>query len=519
MGRWVLMMVVILSCSTIDLSDGLIRRHRRRRSKRSIETYSSEETDENVEGTPARPSYRGHSVLRCTSEEKDVLELIKKRADSVWRSSGVGSIDVQVSEEQYEDIRKALDLRSSSNASVCEPFMKNLGDVIRTRETERQNQKFRFREHDDKNVEDTNFFADYRSFDDILSFLSRLEREHQDSVKLISSIGKSVEDRDIPALRICKRRSDTSSPCDELPKVYVQGLLHAREWIGGMACLYVANALANAAEAQKDSASDERIVSMLDNVEVVIVPIVNPDGYVHSWEKDRLWRKNRRRNNDGSYGVDLNRNFAVPEPWTQGSGDAIGASNDPSEEVYRGESSFSEPESSAVRDFVLSLGPSEKRLLGIDFHSYGQSVLRGFGFQSPEKGTPKDEAVQKRMGDAAAKTMSELYGKEYSSRHAGEGNFIGAGGCDDWLHEKGSMHSYTIELRDDGQHGFLLPPEEIKPTGKEALGAVLAMWSALEAPGDDSVVVSASSSSSSETTTIFKSSVVERSMFSTDEKQ
>ena len=51
-----------------------------------------------------------------------------------------------------------------------------------------------------------------------------------------------------------------------------------------------------------------------------------------------------------------------------------------------------------------------------------------------------------------------------------------AGGADDWA--KGSAkikYTYTIELRDTGRHGFILPASHIKPTGKEAFAAVKAI--------------------------------------------
>ena len=44
-------------------------------------------------------------------------------------------------------------------------------------------------------------------------------------------------------------------------------------------------------------------------------PVVNPDGYVYNEVNDPfgggLWRKNRRNNGGGSFGVDLNRNWTV----------------------------------------------------------------------------------------------------------------------------------------------------------------------------------------------------------------
>ena len=76
--------------------------------------------------------------------------------------------------------------------------------------------------------------------------------------------------------------------------------------------------------------------------------------------------------------MDLNRNFPVPHSWghdESGEGNIMtGTSDKESDEIFRGPKSFSEPETRAVRDFILALGPPDKRLLGIDVHSYGQTV-------------------------------------------------------------------------------------------------------------------------------------------------
>lgn len=54
---------------------------------------------------------------------------------------------------------------------------------------------------------------------------------------------------------------------------------------------------------------------------------------------------------------------------------------------------------------------------------------------------------------------------------------IATGNTIDWV--KGTFHkplAYVYELRDQGRHGFLLPPEQIIPTGEETLDSLVAMF-------------------------------------------
>ena len=47
------------------------------------------------------------------------------------------------------------------------------------------------------------------------------------------------------------------------------------------------------------------------------------------------------------------------------------------------------------------------------------------------------------------------------------------GGSDDWARgSAGIKYTYTIELRDKGYYGFILPAQYIIPTAREALAAV-----------------------------------------------
>src|SRR4029453_7368841 len=118
------------------------------------------------------------------------------------------------------------------------------------------------------------------------------------------------------------------------------GTQHAREWISPMTVMYIADRLL------AGYASDPNIKALLDNVEFVLVPVVNADGYVYTWSTDRYWRKNRRDNagTEGD-GGDTNRNWGYK--W----GLDIGSSADPCSEVYRGTAAFSEPEPLVIANY------------------------------------------------------------------------------------------------------------------------------------------------------------------------
>ena len=50
------------------------------------------------------------------------------------------------------------------------------------------------------------------------------------------------------------------------------------------------------------------------------------------------------------------------------------------------------------------------------------------------------------------------------------------GGSDDWAKGgAGIKYSYTVELPDRGQHGFILPAQYIDGIGKEAHAGIMAM--------------------------------------------
>jgi len=115
------------------------------------------------------------------------------------------------------------------------------------------------------------------------------------------------------------------------PALWIDGGIHAREWISPAAVTYIIDYL----------------VENSENLEVdyYILPVINPDGYEYTFMSDRLWRKNRRKvGRSGCSGVDLNRNFGYR--WG-----GKGSSTDVCRETFSGSGPFSEPETAAIRNF------------------------------------------------------------------------------------------------------------------------------------------------------------------------
>lgn len=199
---------------------------------------------------------------------------------------------------------------------------------------------------------------------------------------------------------------------------------------------------------------DEEITRFLNAIEFHYSPVVNPDGYEYSHTNNRMWRKNRAKNSDGSYGVDLNRNFN--SHWGE-----AGTSKTPSSDTYGGTSPASEPEIQAIQKYVESL---PNKLSGIDFHSYGQLILRSWGFTTVSH---PNEKWLKELGDGIRDTIKKVSGQGYTSE-TGADLYPASGAADDWMTEAGMPgHGWTIELRDTGFYGFALPAKQIVPTGQE----------------------------------------------------
>lgn len=286
---------------------------------------------------------------------------------------------------------------------------------------------------------DPAYHQDFRDLATILDRLDALVAAQAGRVSLVE-VGESVEGRPIRGVRITN-----PGPADR-PVVLVQATQHAREWIAAAASVFAAEQLATAPLGGE-------LDGLLDQVEVVVVPVANPDGYVYSWQQDRFWRKNR----GGELGVDLNRNWSVA--W---GGD--GASPNPEDDDYRGEGPFSEPETAALRDFV---GADPDLVAVLDVHSYGQLVLYPWGFGYVDSA---DDALFGEIATDMVDAMWPLYNQTYEPLQSAD-LYPASGNAIDWAYGVHGLYAVTIELRPQyfEEWGFLLPPQFIVPTGEELL--------------------------------------------------
>jgi hypothetical protein len=194
--------------------------------------------------------------------------------------------------------------------------------------------------------------------------------------------------RPIWAIRV----SDNPEIDEDEPAVLFNGVQHAREPMGAFIC---AELLENLTKSYETSPAYRRLV---DSLEIWLIPVVNPDGYEYIID-NRLhfpwWRKNLRDNDgDGVFdplvdGVDLNRNY----DYNWGDGDESA----PASWFFHGSAPFSEPEVRAVHDLAVR----ENILLGVDYHSYGESVLFPWGNYHPAP----DQALIYDIADNCARRI------------------------------------------------------------------------------------------------------------------
>jgi carboxypeptidase T len=113
--------------------------------------------------------------------------------------------------------------------------------------------------------------------------IEELQKDYPEIAKKFV-IGKSYEGREITGIKI----SDNVKEDEEEPSALFMGAHHSREWISIEVPIAIAQYLL------ENYNSDSKIRELVDNNEIFIIPIVNPDGVEYSMNEYKYWRKTRR---------------------------------------------------------------------------------------------------------------------------------------------------------------------------------------------------------------------------------
>ncbi|MEV4918333.1 M14 family metallopeptidase [Streptomyces tirandamycinicus] len=310
----------------------------------------------------------------------------------------------------------------------------------------------------------------YRGLADYHTDLDRLASQHPGLVRKFALPYRSLEGKQVYGVEIADR---VDAVDDGRPVFLMMGLHHAREWPSGE------HAVEFAIDLARNHGHDARITALLKKARVIVVPVVNPDGFEKSVNDGRLVdlrtvdeggtgsilatpgnaykRKNCRivdghaplagecglASSPGGFGagVDINRNYG-------GSWGGPGAAAEPVHATYRGAGPFSEPETRNIRALV-----SGRQVTGlISNHTFSNLVLRPnavapdtIGPGGQPVGDPPDEAALKELGDRMAAQNG------YASQHSWE-LYDTTGTTEDWSYHATGGYGYTFEIGPDEFH-------------------------------------------------------------------
>jgi hypothetical protein len=288
----------------------------------------------------------------------------------------------------------------------------------------------------------------YRSYDDSLRgigvLLDSLARTNPQIH--LDTIGQTLEGRPILAVKIGEREDAPSRP-----NVLFMATYHAREWAATEMALRLIRHLSTS------PAPSPRVDSLVRRRDIWIVPVVNPDGYQYTFTTDRLWRKNRRPNTDGTYGVDLNRNHT--EHW---GADEVGSSSLAWAETYRGPFAESEVETQAIAAFHRAHVP----VVSVSYHTFTGLILWPWGDNFGR--ITGDDGIFRALGgtDVRPAVRDNLPGSERDHYHPAWGwNLYPTNGeYTDWAYATFGTIAFTPELtsgfENNGYYGFEFPDNE-----------------------------------------------------------
>ncbi len=284
----------------------------------------------------------------------------------------------------------------------------------------------------------------FLTYQEMLDNLDSMAANYPSLITIKDSLpgGVTIEGRPIYYLKI----SDNPTITEAEPRMMYTAVHHAREPESlSQLIFYMWYLLEN-------YATETQIQNIVNNNELFFIPCINPDGYIYNEITDPggggMWRKNRRDNLDGEWGVDLNRNYGFNWGW-----DDNGSSPFTADETYRGTSPFSEPETQLVSNFVNT----KDFKIVLNYHTSGNLLIYPWGyiagFYTPDSALFVDYA----------KLLTTYNQYTYGTADQTVG-YIVNGSSDDWMYgeqtSKPKIFAMTPEV---GTTGFWPTSSEITP--------------------------------------------------------
>lgn len=290
----------------------------------------------------------------------------------------------------------------------------------------------------------------YYHLDTIYAWLESLPQKFPKLITVLNA-GTSYEGRPIKGVKLSHKPNNTA--------VFVEGGIHAREWISPATATFILNQLL--------TSTDPIIQDLAQNWDWYFFPLFNPDGYVATFDEDRMWRKTRQPNGV-CLGTDLNRNW--DSHWN-----STGSSPDPCRYDFAGTKVFSEPEAAQLSKYISEHVKTAHIQAYISLHSFSQLLMFPFG-HSAVKAKNYDDLLA--IGQKGVTALKSRYGTVFETGSIHDIIYPSSGSSMDWVYEKLNVPlTFTFELR--GQPNstdmFILPADQITPSGWETLDAFVAM--------------------------------------------
>ncbi|XP_058500411.1 carboxypeptidase A4 [Solea solea] len=392
-----------------------------------------------VAAAEAERFFNGDQVIRINVRSEEEIRLLRAlETKEEWELdfwlhpvSTELPVDIRVPYASLSSVKEHLQAHSIPFTVMID----NLQDVLDEEKTEMEKNKMQ-----ERNTRSFNFGA-YHSLETLYSWMDDLVAQHPNLVTK-QEIGRSYENRPMYVLKF-------STGGSKRPAIWIDTGIHSREWVSQATGVWTANKIAT------DYSKDVSVTSLLNNMDIYMLILANPDGYAYTHSADRMWRKTRSRNSGSMCrGVDPNRN------WDAGFA-GPGASRNPCSDSYHGPSAHSEIEVKNVVNFVKSHGNFKSF---ISVHAYSQLLMYPYGYSCHN--VPHQQELDS-VGRAAVQKLTSLYGTRYKVGSICNIIYQASGGSIDWSYNLGIKYSFAFELRDTGRYGFVLPSNQIIPTATE----------------------------------------------------